>query len=886
MNDLRDPRGEIRPPGLALWLLERRVSGHEREFLVGDLVETFHASVGAGMSPRVARRQFWREALFASVRVERDTESLPFHRSIMTDLTLDLTLALRRLRRTPGFTLAASLTLALGVGAACAIVAVARPALWGALPFREADRIVTLRELSGDGSPSRLGFTTIKDLERRVSGLQSVAAARDLYATLTTDDGAVRLTGMGVSATWLDVMGVRPALGRGFLPEEDQPDAPRAIMLSDELWRRQFSADTAIIGRSITLTDLVYQVVGVLPASYESVLLPGVEILVPLRYADTLGFACRDCRHLQAVARVKPNVPLAEATRQVNEAGNAMRQEFPSTYSSNGFKVTPLRDQLVEGIRGPLMALLGAAALLLLIALANATNLFVARTVQRGDEATIRAALGASRWRLVRGMVIEALVVSTLGALFGLAIASSVIGTLVALAPVSLPRIDQVRFESSIVLLAAALALALGVASGLLPAWMLRIGAGKRRLMAGSRTVVRSGQDTLRRALVIIEMALALLLLGGAGILVRSVERLMAVDPGFTPNGRLTAALGVGGPRYASDDAIWSMWSAVREAVASVPGVRAAALTSQLPLSSDFDGYGLRWQGRTPVPGGISDGFRFAVTPDYAQAMGLQLVAGRFLEQSDVRYGAPVAVIGAYLAQREFGDKSPIGAQVRIGGEANPWRTVVGVVKDVRHPTLDAPPGGQIYLPLDQNHFADGHVRLVVHSDGDLASLVRPIREAIRNIDPGISVAETESLDDVVTATARQRLFARRVFQVFSLAALMLAAVGIFGVMSGMVGERTREIAVRSALGASQGRIVGQFVRQGATMVGIGLVIGTAGALALGGALESLVYGLSSRDPITLLMVGGILAAVALFATWWPATRAARVDAAVALRGE
>lgn len=874
------------PPRLALWILERRVSEHEREFFIGDLHENFHSWLAAGVPPAQARRRFWREAMRAALRIERDPESLPLTRGLMRDISLDLTLAIRRLRRAPGFTLAASLTLALGIGAACAIVSVARPALWGALPFRDAERIVTLREVFGDGSAGRLGYLSIKDLERRVGALQAVAAATDRYSNLQTAEGTVRLTGMAVTASWLEVMGVRPSLGRGFLPEEDRPNATRVVVLTDALWRQRFSADSTIIGRSVTLTDVPHQVVGVLPPSYESVLQAGVELLTPLRYADTLGYACRDCRHLQAVARVRSGIPLADAARQVDEAWAEMGREFAATYGRNGIRVTPLRAQLLEGVRSALLALVGAAALLLVIALANTTNLFVAKTIRRMDESTVRTALGASRWRLVRGMLIEAQIVAALGALFGLAIASAVIGSLVALAPPSLPRIDQVRLDASVIRMAAALAVSLGMVAGLFPPWVLRIGRSDGPLQMAGRSVVRGGQDAVRRALVVLEMALAVLLLGGAGILVRSVERLLAVELGFAPEQRLTMALGVGGPRYRDDATVWATWRTTLDVVTAVPGVQGAALTSQLPLSADFDTYGLRWEGREQNSSELSDGFRFAVTPNYAQVMGLRVRRGRFLDAADVRGGAPVVVINEHLARQVFGDRTPLGARLRMGADDSPWRTVVGVVNDVQHPTLDAAKRGQVYLPLDQNAFADGHVRLVVHTEATTSSVVGSVREAIRRADANIAVAEVTSMSEVVSVTARQRLFARIVFQVFSAAALALAAIGIFGVMSGMVGERTREIGVRSALGASQRQIVFHFIRQGAMMIGGGLLIGGVGAVVLGDALKSLAYGVSARDPVTLLAVAALLSTVAFLATWWPARRAAGVEAAVALRGE
>lgn len=875
------------PPRIALWLLERRVPEHEREFLVGDLVEAFHEAATAPEAVRAARRRFWREALAAVLRRERDHQAIPFTRGLMSDIGFDLGLAARRLRRTPGFTLAASLTLALGVGAACAIVAIARPALWGALPFRDADRIVTLRERFGDASAGRLGYRTIADLRRETPSLSHVAAARDYAPTLTDESGASRLRGLAVSANWLEVMGVRVAFGRDFTPEEDRPNATTVVLLAHRLWQQRFGGDSGIVGRTITLGDVKHRVIGVLPANYESVLSPGAEILRPLGYADTSGSACRDCRHLQAVARLRDGVPMAVAARDVERVFDRLRDAYPATYGRNGVVLTPLRDQLNERTGGPLLALLGAAALLVLIALANTTNLFLARAIQRGGESTIRAALGASRWRLARGMLMEALLVSGLGSLFGFAIAHAALGGLVALAPASLPRLDQVRIDVPVALFTALLATALGMVSGLVPGAFMHARALRARLAIASRTVTRGAHDAVRRTLVVAELSLALLLLCGAGILVQSVQRLLAVDVGFATHDRIELALSATGERFQSDEMVRETWRAVHEAARALPGVTSAALTSQLPLSDDFDSWGAHWE--VPAADGhASDGdvFRFAVTADYATTMGLRLVSGRFLTEGDKAGTDPVVVINERLARRRFGDRSPLGARLRFGPSDSPLRTIVGVVGDVKHPGLDADGGGQLYLPMEQNPFADSYVRLVVHSTLETGALIRSLREAVNAVNSGIPVAEVRTMTALVDQATAQRRFAERLFQAFALSALVLAAVGIYGVLSGMVGERIREIGVRAALGASREQILRQFLRQGGWLAATGVALGVGGTWLLGSALRPLVYGISPRDPLTIAMVSAGLAGVALLSTLLPAWRASRIDPMTALRTE
>jgi putative ABC transport system permease protein len=431
------------------------------------------------------------------------------------------------------------------------------------------------------------------------------------------------------------------------------------------------------------------------------------------------------------------------------------------------------------------------------------------------------------------------------------------------------------------------MAVAAGLVSGLIPAAAVRTRGLRAHLAGASRAVVRGGHDGLRRSLVVLEMAMALLLLGGAGILMQSVQRLLAVDVGFEATDRVTMALGIGGPRYEDDATVWQAWRSVHEAVLSVPGVTGASLTSQLPLSSDFDAYGLHWES-PPTRGPIddSDAFRFAVTADYAQTMGVRVRRGRFLEPTDRAGSTPVLVISEGLARRTFGDQEVLGARVRIGGGDTPYRTVVGVVNDVQHPTLDAAQGGAVYLPLDQNAFADGQVRLVVRTTQSAPLVESAVRAVLRRIEPGISVAEVSPLEQVVGQSARQRRFARLLFQVFAGAAILLSAIGIFGVMSGMVSERTREIGVRTALGATPARILREFVRTGLALAAMGVAIGTVASLLLASALHSLVFGISPRDPATLAVVSLGVAVVALLATWWPARRATRLDASVALRSD
>jgi putative ABC transport system permease protein len=872
-----------------MWLLRQRIPAHEQEFFIGDLVETFRAAATTRESERKARRRFWREALWVCVRRPRELQSMQAgiaRGGPMKDLGMDIRLTIRRLYRTPGFTVAASLTLAIGMGAAVSIYSLARPALWGQLPLQRADRIVTLRERFPDGTTGRLGYTTIMDLGRASRSVAAVAAVSNWGPTLTEEGSAEPLLGSSVSHAFFDVMGVRPALGRVFLADEDRPGVPPSVILSHDLWLRRFGGDPNIVGRTIRLSEIEYPVVGILPANFEGLLESGIDVLRPLRYADTLSQACRSCRHVQAVARLRDGVSHAAARAELASTFERLRVEYPDEYGRNGFVVTSLRDKLTEGVRGALYALLGASALLLLIALANVANLHVARAVWRGSETAIRTALGASRWRLLRGSLLEGWLVALVGAAAGTGLAYAATRAIKAMAPFGLPRAAQVRVDLSVCVFALALSLLVGAACGFVPALVAR-GSVSRRLGAVSRTVARGGRDAIRRGLVIGEVSLALVLVGGAGILIQSVQRLLRVDVGFDTTNRVSMMLAVLGPRYADDAVVWQTWRAVHDAVRRVPGIRAVSLTSQLPMSSDFDGWGIHLESRQRNPAEAGDAFRFAVTPDYAATMGLRVLRGRFLQSGDDATSERVVVINEYMAQRDFGTRDPIGERLRIGGgDGAPMRTIVGVVSDVQHNGLDSGPSGQVYLPFDQNAFGDAFMRLVVHAAGEPMALMPELRRAIESVDNRIPVSQVSKLDALIESGAAQRRLAQRLFMLFGISALVLAAVGIFGVISGMVRERTREIGVRTALGASPSHILGHFLRQGLVLAVAGIAVGTGAALLLGASLRPLVYGISTRDPLTLGLVALVLGVVAMAATLLPAWRGSRLDPVMALRTE
>jgi putative ABC transport system permease protein len=805
----------------------------------------------------------------------------------MFDLMSDVRLAVRRIRRGPLLALTATLTLALGIGAASAIYAVLEPVFLSALPFPDAERIVMLSETEKNGSRSRLGYSTISDLRTSARSFSSIAAMSDWQPTYSADTDAERLQGQSVTHEFFTVLGVRPLLGRAFTPGEDRPESDPVAILGHGLWQRRFGGDSSVVGRLIELSERPYRVIGVLPAAFESVLEPGAELWRPLRYADTLGYACRTCRHLRAVGRLEPGTALPAANAELHALFTRFAERYPTEYGSIGLAAERLRDDLTRGVRAPLFALGGAVALLLLIALANVTNLFIARTMQRESELTVRTALGAGRWRLVRELTVEAVLIGAIGGLVGVAMAHAGIRALIALAPPTVPRLDQVGIDVSVFAVAFGLSFLLGLTSGVLPGWLARSRDGDRRLHLGTRTVARGARHSMRRGLVMAEFALALMLLAGAGLLVRSMQRLLSVDAGFTPTNRVTLSLSLSGARYEDSAATYQGWRSILEAAQAVPGVAHVALTSQLPLSGDFDSWGFH-QEQAPKANPEDDpsAFRFGVDGDYFATMGLTLERGRFLATSDDASAPMVVVVNQRMVELDFAGRDPIGQRVKFGGDDGPWRTIVGVVNDVKHRGLDARDERQFYLPTRQNPYAESFFRLVVASKGDPDAVLPGVRAAIRGVDPTIPVTDVLSLDEIIARSSAQRRFAQRLFQLFSMVALLLAGIGIYGVLASLVGERTREMGIRSALGATQRNIVTLVVRQGLTMAAIGISIGLIGAFWLSGALRALLFGVAPRDPLTLSLVALALGVIALLAAVIPAWRASRVEAMVALRSE
>ena len=842
--------------------------------------------IARGCNPEEARRQ----SHLAVGRPEQMKEECRDVRGTrwIEDLWQDFRYAVRTLRRRPGFTAIAVITLALGIGASTAIFSAVNPILFEPLPYPHASRVMTLWDFGTEGSRAFVTFGTFRELAQRNRSFEAMATLKDWQPAMISSATPERLDGQRVSASYFRVLGVPPMLGRDFDAADDGVNGPKVAILSYRLWQRRFNGDPVIVGRQITLDDNLFTVAGVMPQTFENVLSPAVELWTPLQYDATLPIDGREWgHHLRMVGRMRPGVASAQAQREMDAIARTPVREFtraPWAAMKRGLILNPLQDDVTRGVRSALLAVLGAVSLLLIIACVNVTNLLLAQGAQRRGEFAMRAALGAGRTRMIRQLLTESLLLAAVGGGLGMLVANFGVAALVALSPAGLPRVNAITVDSSVFAFALTVTVLIGLGIGLISAMR----AHRQDLHVGMRQNSRStagGHQKTRRSLVVAEVALALVLLVSAGLLLRSMERVFAVSPGFTASHLLTMQVQTASRRFDDDQANRRFFAQVLQAASEVPGVAAAALTSQLPLSGDHLGaFGVHFE--SSEPGKNESALRYAVSPGYLETMNIPLERGRLLDSHDVA-GAPIAVvINESLAKRKFPNGDAVGRRIHVGPEEGPWATIVGVVGDVRHTSLAAGIDDAFYMTSAQGWFADNPMSLVLRVQGDAAALAPVIKKAIWAVDKDQPITRVATMDALVAASEAERRFALIVFEAFALVALALAAAGIYGVLSGSVTERTREIGVRSALGASRTDILALVIRQAMALAGFGVAIGLVAAIAASRVLTSLLFGVSRLDPITYCGVVALLASVAALAAWMPAWRAARVDPTIALRME
>jgi putative ABC transport system permease protein len=839
--------------------------------------------VARGMTREAARQAARREfgPVTQIVEQSRDARGM----SWLTHAVQDARFGARLMRRAPGFAAAATLTVALGIGATTAIVSAVKPILFEPLPYPDADRLTMIWEMRRDGSHNEGSFGMYRGLSERARSFDAIAVLKPWQPTMTGAAQPERFEGQRVSAGYFHVLGVSPIRGRDFQPSDDRRNGPNVVVLSDALWRRRFAGDPTILGRQITLDDNSYSVIGVMPGGFDNVLAPSAELWAPLQYDLSQGSAWG--HHLRTVGRLWPGVPVDRATRELNVIGHAVLNErHPGTYDlDTQFSAIPLHDDLTRSVKPALLAILGAVTLVLVIACVNVTNLLLARGVHRRGELALRAALGAGRTRLIRQLLTESLLLAAMGGVVGIAVALLGVRALVALSPPGLARVGAIGVDGTVFVCGLAITTLIGLAFGLTPALQATRSDPRGDLQHSSRHT--GGHRRLRSGLVVAEVALALVLLVSSGLLLRSLDRLFAVAVGFDSSRLLTMQVQVVGHRFDERGVTYRFFDGALEAVRRVPGVTAAALTSQLPLSGDLDEYGAHFEATPTEPARSYSVFRYAVSPGYIETMGIPLRRGRLLGEHDGAGGPRVALISESLAHRRFAGASPVGTRVRIGPTNGPSPyTIVGIVGDVKQASLALSESDAVYINASQSSFADRAMSLVVRTHGDAAALASEVRQAVWSVDKDQPVVRVATLDDLVAASAAERRFALILFEAFALAALVLAAAGIYGVLSGSVAERTREIGVRSVLGASRGDILALVVRQGMVLTGLGVAIGLAAAAAASRAIAAMLFGVSRLDPVTYLGVTAVLAGVSAMACGVPAWRAVRVDPSVALRSE
>ena len=808
--------------------------------------------------------------------------------NIVATTLADARHSLRRLRTAPGFAFLAVMTLAVGIGASTAIFSAVNPVLFEPLPYPDSGDIVTISDYGVNGAPLDVTFGTFRELVERSQSFDAIAVMKAWQPTVTGVEQPERLNGQRVSARYFHVLGVQPTVGRSFTAAEDLPGGPNVVILSDKLWQRRFNRDRTIVGRDIALDDERFTVIGTMPPGFENVLNPSAELWTPLQYNPALSLEGREWgHHLRMIARVRIDAGVSQAEREVNTIARTPLPEFtraPWAALGNGLLVNSLKADVIAGVRPALLAVLGAVALMLAIACVNVTNLILARGAQRRGEFGLRAALGASQARMIRHLLTESLMIAALGGAVGMIVAEYSVRAVIALAPSTLPRVDSIRVDRLAFGFGVAVTTLVGIAVGLIPALSASATGLRSALQLGSPRASRN-HHTTRRMLVVAQVALALVLLVSAGLLIRSVQRLFSISPGFDASHLLTMQVQTSGQRFdkgASD----RFFAQSLEEVRRIPGVTAAGFTGQLPLSGDSSEYGVLFE---KLPSANAQGglpaFRYSVSPGYIEAIGIPLRRGRLLEPHDNANGSFVALISESFA-RKVAAADVIGARIRIGSEKMPWYTIVGIVGDVKQTSLAADRADAVYVTPEQWAFADNPMSLVVRAIGDPNALVPAIRAAIWSVDKDQPIMRTATMDSLIAATASERRFTLFLFEAFSAVALLLAAIGIYGVLAASVAERTREIGVRSALGATRGSIMALVLRQGVALTMSGTIIGVAGGFLASRGLLTLLFNTSRLDPVTYIGVVAILIVVAVIACWIPAWRAARVDPVVALRAE
>ena len=810
----------------------------------------------------------------------------------MDTLLRDLRYSIRRLVRTPAFAAIVIVTLALGIGANSAIFSVVNTVLLRALPYQNPGGLVSIEHFypslnSMEAPVSARGFRDYRDKTR---SFESVAVETQFGANLTGTGNPERIPGVRVSGDWFHVLGVAPQLGRSLNRDDDEPGHEHVVVLSDGVWTRLFARKPSAVGQTIELNGESYQIVGVMPPQFRSFFARTADLFVPLALpaaAFTRGYTNE---YLNSVARLKSGVSLESAQAEMATFAENLKRANPNTFSPKWtLKLRSLDDLSSGRIRPALLVLLGAVGFVLLIACANVANLLLARAAMRIKEIAIRAALGADRASLVRQLLTESVLLAFAGGIVGLALAQWSVKSLVALNP-NLPRAAEVGIDTNVIVFTLVVSVATGLLFGLAPALQTSRTNLQETLKDGSRsgTADFAGR-ALRRGLVVAEVALSLTLLVGAGLLIKSVARLQGVDPGFDPHGVLVFNLNLPQVKYPSDTAQILFTDQLMPRLTAVPGVRAAGLTSVIPFGGGWSTASFNIENLIVPPGQNGPwGDLRIVSPDFFAALRIPLRRGRLFSAQDTKSSPQVAIIDDEFARKYFKSVDPIGKRITFGAapgkQDSTWITIVGVVGHAAHEGLDAEPRIQYYFPVSQVGLRN--MTIAVRTTGNPLSVLPALREAVHSVDSNLPLSAVNTMDKLVESSVGQRKLSMMLLGVFSVIAMVLASIGIYGVMSYSVAQRTRELGIRMALGAVRSRVLLLVVRQGMVLAVAGVVIGLLGAFGLTRLLTNQLFAVAPTDPSTFALVSALLMTIALIATLVPALRATRVDPVVALRDE
>lgn len=797
----------------------------------------------------------------------------------------DAAYALRTLRKTPGFTLVAVLMLALGIGANTAIFTAVYHVLLRPLPYANPGRLIALWEdFSFIGFPhNNLCPADYVDWRKQNIVFEDIAAFRGRSANLTAGGAPENVRGRGVTPNFFQLLGVSPLLGRTFTEEEDRRQDP-VVVLSYSLWQSRYAGDPHLVGRPILMNGAKVTVIGIMP---EAFVFPArsTAFWVPINFTPE-NLANRQAHFLDAIARLKPGVSIQQARAEMTQIAKRLERAYPASNSRVGAVVLPLRDDMVGDMRLPLLVLIAASGLVLLIAASNLANLLLARATGRSREMAIRAALGAGFGRLMQQVVIEALMLSAAGAALGLIVAEWSLGVLEKLVPGTLA--PTLTLDGRVVLFTAAIAIATGLLFGAAPAFqsaMIQLNSVLKQ--GGGRAGVSTRSRRMRDALVVCEVALALVLLVAAGLMLRTLAHLGSENPGFGADHLLTLRTVLPGAKYKEDAQRLAYFNTVLDRVRSLPGVAGAGFSSDLPFTSIGDTDGFRVEGRPRPANNVDlDALYRETTNGYLQALGARLLDGRFFNDFDGPNSQPVVIVNQTFAKAFWTSESPIGKRVQVGDEKEPWRTIVGVVADIRERGLLLSMKPAVYLSIYQVHNPDPDYLAIRMVAQDPLTLANAVRQAIWSVDPEQPVSGVGTMRELMERETSSRREAMILLSAFAGLALLLAALGIYGVLSYAVTQRTQEMGIRIALGAERARLIRMIVRQGLAVAAIGVVIGVAAALALTRALAGLLYGVAANDPLTFAAMPVFVILIAALACYIPARRAAALDPLAALRYE